>query len=156
MAVLQSVMYNILTKHFAQTVAFYRELFELETVSEADWRIVLSPPSKPDVQIAIMSEVSEFTPRQTWGMPAGTMLTLVVDDVYEVLDRALELGASLVVEPAALDYGMTRAIIRDPTGFPIDLSTPTELLGNRLARKDSLRDSQQQPIGRGFEPAGQT
>jgi predicted enzyme related to lactoylglutathione lyase len=151
MAVVQSVIFNILTKHFAESVAFYRAAFELETISEADWRVVLSPPGQPDVQIGIMSEVSEFTPRQAWGMPAASILTLVVEDIYDVLDRALGLGASLVDEPAEMAYGMTRAIIRDPTGFVIDLSSPTISLADRTGQRDSL----QQPIGRGFDPAGQ-
>ena len=152
----RAAMFNIFAKHFDESVAFYRNLIDADVVSETEWRVVLSPRGQPGVQIAIMAEASEFTPRQAWGVPAGSMMTLEVDDVYEALDRALELGASLVAEPSELENGMTRAVIHDPSNFVIDLSTPTERLAQRPP--DSMRaerESVQQPLGRGYDPAGQ-
>jgi hypothetical protein len=37
----------------------------------------------------------------------------------------------VIEDPVALAYGQTRALIRDPNGLVIDLSTPTELLAER-------------------------
>lgn len=42
-----------------------------------------------------------------------------------VLDRARALGAEIVSEPVALDYGQTRGLIRDLNGMVLDISTPT-------------------------------
>jgi predicted enzyme related to lactoylglutathione lyase len=152
----QSVMFNIFAKHFDQSVAFYRGLIDADVVSQTEWRVVLSPRGQPGTQIAIMAEASEFTPRQAWGMPAGSMMTLVVDDLYDALDRALELGATIIAEPAEIGNGMTRAVIHDPSRFVIDLSTPTELLERRPPNPQRAEnESVQQPLGRGYDPAGQ-
>ena len=62
---------------------------------------------------------------------ARTFLTLVVDDVFAAVERARALEVEIIEEPVALDYGQTRALIRDPNGLVIDLSTPTvELRGD--------------------------
>ncbi len=54
--------------------------------------MVLTPPGQPSVQIGLIDQVSEYTPRHAWGMHEGTYLTFVVDDVFEVMDRAREMA----------------------------------------------------------------
>jgi predicted enzyme related to lactoylglutathione lyase len=152
MPVLNRVMFNVLCKDLGDSVAFYRELFGLETVYESDWFIVLTPPGQPSVQIGLVDQVSEFTPRHAWGMHEGTYLTFVVDDVLDVMDRARAMGADIVSEAIALDYGQTRGLIRDRNGMVIDVSTPTELLAGREEfelgedRRDGLDQDQRQDL----------
>lgn len=131
MPVLNRVLFNVLCKDLGDSVAFYRKLFGLETVYESDWFVVLTPPGQPSVQIGLIDQVSEYTPRHAWGMHEGTYLTFVVDDVMDVMDRARAMGADIVSEAIALDYGQTRGLIRDLNGMVIDVSTPTELLAAR-------------------------
>ncbi|MDB5539541.1 MAG: hypothetical protein JWQ89_1268 [Devosia sp.] len=132
MAVLTRVLYNVLCKDLAASADFYRQLFGLETVYDSDWFIVLSPAGQPSVQIGLIDQVSEFTPRPAWGfLHEGTYLTFVVDDVFEVLDRARAMGADIAAEAVALDYGQTRGLIRDLNGMVIDVSTPTAELAGR-------------------------
>lgn len=131
MPVLNRVLFNVLCKDIGASVAFYRKLFGLETVYESDWFVVLSPAGQPSVQIGLIDQVSEFTPRHAWGMHEGTYLTFVVEDVIDVMDRARAMGAEIVSEAIALDYGQTRGLIRDLNGMVIDVSTPTELLVQR-------------------------
>lgn len=128
MPVLNRVLFNVLCKDLSDSVAFYRELFGLETVYDSDWFVILSPAGQPNVQIGLIDQVSEFTPRHAWGMHEGTYLTFVVDDVLDVMDRARAMGADIVSEAVALDYGQTRGLIRDKNGMVIDISTPTEML----------------------------
>jgi len=106
-------------------------LLDLDTIYESDWFVILSPKGQPDIEIGLIDQVSQFTPRHAWGMHEGTYLTFVVDDVYEVLDRARALGAEVVAEPVALDYGQTRGLIRDLNGMVLDISTPSEELAAR-------------------------
>jgi len=128
MPVLNRVLFNVLCKDLSASTAFYRELFGLETVYDSDWFVVLSPSGQPSVQIGLIDQMSQFTPRHAWGMHEGTYLTFVVDDVFDTLDRARAMGAEVVSEAIALDYGQTRGLIRDLNGMVIDVSTPTELL----------------------------
>ena len=117
MSVLNRVLFNVLCKDLGDSVAFYRKLFGLDTIYESDWFVVLTPPGQPSVQIGLIDQVSEYTPRHAWGMHEGTYLTFVVDDVFEVMDRAREM--------------QTRGLIRDLNGMVIDVSTPTSELAVR-------------------------
>lgn len=131
MSVLSRVLFNVLCKDLADSTKFYRQLFGLDTVYDSDWFVVLSPKGQPNVQIGLIDQMSQFTPRHAWGMHEGTYLTFEVDDVFEVMERARALGADIVSEPLALDYGQTRGLIRDLNGMVIDVSTPTAQLAMR-------------------------
>lgn len=131
MPALTRVLFNVLCKDLSASVTFYRQLLDLETTYESDWFVTLSPKGQAEIEIGLIDQVSQFTPRHAWGMHEGTYLTFVVDDVYDVLDRARALGAEVVSEPVALDYGQTRALICDLNGMVLDISTPTELLAGR-------------------------
>lgn len=155
MSVLNRVLFNVLCQDLPASAEFYRQLFGLETVYDSDWFIVLSPEGQPNVQIGLIDQMSEYTPRHAWGMHEGTYLTFVVDDVLEVMDRARAMGAEIVAEAIALDYGQTRGLIRDLNGMVIDVSTPTEQLAGRedVIFEPSGRDTaidQDQPEGRDF------
>ena len=131
MALLKRVLYNILCKNLEDSVAFYTALVDFRILYQSDWYVVLTPPGQDNVQLGLIDQVSEFTPRHAWGMHQGTFLTFVVDDVFEAVERARELGVDVIEEPVALAYGQSRALIRDVNGLVLDLSTPTEELTER-------------------------
>lgn len=151
---LRRVLYNILCKDMATSVTFYKELANFAEVYNSDWYVVLTAPDVPGLELGLIDQMSEFTPRHAWGVHEGTFLTLVVDDVFAAVERARALGVEVIEEPVALDYGQTRALIRDPNGLVIDLSTPTIELRQRgdveteeVPRTNSI--DQQQPEDRG-------
>lgn len=131
MSALNRVLFNVLCNDLSQSTSFYRELFDLDTIYESDWYVVLSPKGQPAIEIGLIDQVSQFTPRRAWGMHEGTYLTFVVEDIYASMERAKALGAEVVAEPVALDYGQTRGLIQDPNGMVIDISTPTDQLASR-------------------------
>lgn len=131
MSKLNRVLFNVLCKDLAASSAFYKQLFGLETIYDSDWFVVLSPKGQPSVQIGLIDQMSQFTPRHAWGMHEGTYLTFEVDDVFDVLEHARAMGAEVVSEAIALDYGQTRGLIRDLNGMVIDVSTPTAELAMR-------------------------
>lgn len=128
---LRRVLFNVLCKNMETSVAFYQGLANFSVVYTSDWYVVLSAPDVPGLELGLIDQVSEFTPRHAWGMHEGTFLTLVVDDVFAAVERARQLEAQVIEDPVALDYGQTRALIRDPNGLVIDLSTPTIELAER-------------------------
>lgn len=149
---LRRVLFNVLCKDMATSVRFYKELANFQEIYSSDWYVVLTAPDVAGLELGLIDQVSEFTPRHAWGMHEGTFLTLVVDDVFAAVDRARELGVEVIEDPVALDYGQTRALIRDPNGLVIDLSTPTiELRGDvevePMARTVAI--NQQQPEDKG-------
>jgi catechol 2,3-dioxygenase-like lactoylglutathione lyase family enzyme len=130
-AKLTRVLFNILVKDMAASVAFYRRIVDLQAIYESEWFVVLAPAGQPNVQIGLIDEVSEFAPRHAWGTHEGAYLTFVVDDVFRALEAAREMGVEVIEEPVALDYGQTRMLVRDPNGMILDLSTPTAELAER-------------------------
>lgn len=149
------VYFTILTKYLRDSVAFYTEVFGFTVAEEREWRVILTLSDSPGVHLVLLSEQSEFTPRQAFGMPSGAILTLMVDDLDATVARAVSAGAAIIMDGVPLDYGVTRALLRDPTGFVLDLSTPTAALSANEAARHPPRDSIQQPVGRGFDPHGQ-
>jgi catechol 2,3-dioxygenase-like lactoylglutathione lyase family enzyme len=151
---LRRVLFNILCKDMATSIAFYKQLANFQEVYTSDWYVVLTAPDVPGLELGLIDQVSEFTPRHAWGMHEGTFLTLVVDDVFAAVERARALEVEIIEDPVALAYGQTRALIRDPNGLVIDLSTPTIELIERgdvvmepMERTTAL--DQQQPEDRG-------
>ncbi|RYE84964.1 MAG: hypothetical protein EOP19_10420 [Hyphomicrobiales bacterium] len=155
---LRRVLFNILCKDMATSVAFYKDLANFTQTYASDWYVVLTAPDVPGLELGLIDQVSEFTPRHAWGMHEGSYLTLVVDDVFAAVERARALDVEVIEEPVALDYGQTRALIRDPNGLVIDLSTPTielmardDIVAVELERTTAI--DQAQPEDRG-QPTG--
>ena len=138
---LRRVLFNILCKDLERSTAFYRGLADFSLVYDSDWYVVLTAPGVPGLELGLIDEASEFTPDHTRGAREGAFLTLVVDDVFAAVERARQLDAGVIEEPVALDYGQTRAMIRDPDGMVIDLSTPTEDLAEREDVDDITRET---------------
>jgi catechol 2,3-dioxygenase-like lactoylglutathione lyase family enzyme len=131
MPVVKRVLFNIMSKDLDRSIQFYTSLVDFRVIYRNDWYVVLSPPGQENVQLGLIDEVSEFAPRHAWGMPGGSYITLVVDDVFQAVERAAAFGVEVVENPVALAYGQSRALVRDPNGVVVDLSTPTEELMER-------------------------
>jgi catechol 2,3-dioxygenase-like lactoylglutathione lyase family enzyme len=139
MARLDRVVVNILVSDLATSVAFYERLGGFEPVEREagrlgdgyQWQAILSQPGAPQVQLGLIDKMSEFAPRHAWGSAAGSFLTFKVGDVFDAVEAARGLGAEIVEMPTALATGWTRALIRDPNGYVIELTTPTAALGMR-------------------------
>ncbi len=157
MSALQRVVFNILCKDVAESAAFYQQLAGFEPIHTSHWYVVLAQPGNGLAHIGLIDEVSEFTPRHAWGTRNGSFLTLVVEDIFVTMERARLLGAEIIEQPVALDTGFTRALIRDPNGLVIDISTPSEVLAARgdvefeISPRTTAID-QQQPEERGRSP----
>jgi uncharacterized glyoxalase superfamily protein PhnB len=56
--------------------------------------------------------------------PFGIELGLVTDNVQEIIDKAVELGAIVVESPIQKPWGQTVGYIRDIDGFLLEICTP--------------------------------
>jgi len=131
MPAIERVLYNVLSRDIGKSAGFYRELGNFDQIYTSDWYIVLAVPEHVGFQLGIIAADSEYTPKQVRGTPAGGYLTLVVDDVHVAVEQARAMDAEVIQEPVALGYGQTQALIRDPDGNVVDVSTPTEKLARQ-------------------------
>ena len=128
MASTHRIIFNILVRDIEETARFYETLCGLKRIYTSDWYIVLTPTGLVDAlkyELGIIDQVHENVPRAARGHFSGGYLTIVVDDVHAAHARAKAMGAEIVVEPTALDYGQTQMIIRDPNSVVVDISSPT-------------------------------
>lgn len=58
------------------------------------------------------------------GAPSFAQLFIEVDDVKAHVDRAVKLGAKIVVPPQVLPQGDELAVLHDPEGIPFGLHRP--------------------------------
>ncbi len=149
------IVFNVLCKDLPASVSFYQRLAGFEEIARTQWQVVLGQPGVDTMLLSLNDQVSEFTPRHAWGTHNGSYLTLIVEDVFAALEAARIMEVEIIEEPVALDTGLTRALIRDPNGMVIELSTPTDILAARddiefeVSPKTTAID-QQQPEERGY------
>ena len=120
----RNVIFNVLAKDIAATAAFYKSVFRYRELFASPWHVVLGPESGQGLEIGIIDWVSEFVPRSARGVPGGAYLSLVVDDVAAVIERARAFDIEIVEDVRVLGVGEARAVLRDPNGVVIDVTTP--------------------------------
>ena len=117
------VIFNVLAKDIATTAHFYKTLLDYRELLASDWYVVLGPQFGLGTEIGVIDWVSEFVPRAARGTPGGSYLSIVVADVQAVVARARLLEAEIVEDVRVLRRDEARAIIRDPNGVVLDITT---------------------------------
>ena len=99
---------NIAAHSVEDVRAFYSDLFDLEVVMDLGWIATLTSGETAPTQISIASEGGSETP-----VPD---LSIEVDDVDAVYQRAKRLGHDIEYDLTSEPWGVTRFYVRDPTG----------------------------------------
>ncbi len=107
------------------TADFYVRLFGMQKHFDSDWFVILVPADKPGIEYGILARDSDVVPDGVRDAPAGLMVTFVVDDCDAHFAAAAALGAEVVEPPTVMPYGQKRALVRDPAGTLVDISSPT-------------------------------
>lgn len=123
MPIAQRISINLLTRNIALATEFYRSLCGLELVHDESWYVVLAMTPESSFQLGLIDWVSEFVPRAARGEAQGAYLEIVVKDVEAALAAIRHFDIEVIEEPTVFGE-QTRAVLRDPDGHLIDLSTP--------------------------------
>jgi lactoylglutathione lyase len=108
---LQLVM--LMVSDLQRSVAFYRDVFELEVEYEsAGW----SQLSAGTISIGLHPPFEGGGPK-----PGGAKLTFYVDDLQATVDTLRERGAVIAEEPRQEEFGGRLAVVEDPDGYRIQL-----------------------------------
>lgn len=103
-----------------RTAAFYRELLDLEPTFTSEWYVSLAAPGG-DAQVATVLRDHDSVPAGFRAAPAGTLVTVEVDQADAVRDRAAAMGAPVELELRDEAWGQRHFIIRDPDGLLVDV-----------------------------------
>ncbi|GGB46837.1 glyoxalase [Roseibium aquae] len=114
MAVLRIVV-DIETPDVAGLRQFYQALFDLDVNMDLGWIVTLSSGVSMPVQMSLASEGGS-------GAPVPD-LSIEVDDVDEVHDRAKAQGVPIVYDMTDEPWGVRRFFLRDPADKLLNVLT---------------------------------
>ena len=87
---------------------FYTDLFGLGVLMDLGWIITLGADARAAVQVSMMSEGGS-------GAPVPD-ISIEVDDVDEVYDRARQMGCAIAYDLTDEPWGVRRFFVADPAG----------------------------------------
>ncbi len=119
----QRSFYSVFSTDLSRAKDWYVSLFDYRIEFESDWFVHLQDADNPSIEVGLIKRTHEVVPAQFRANPAGGMLTLVVDDVDELHNRAIASGAEVIEEPRDLFYGQRRLLLIDPDGLLVDVSS---------------------------------
>lgn len=102
------IVANIATTSVSETVTFYRDLLEMEIAMDLGWITTLGVNTTARTQISIASEGGAGT--------AVPDISIEVDDVDTVYQRALTLGINIAYPLTDEQWGVRRFFVTDPAG----------------------------------------
>jgi catechol 2,3-dioxygenase-like lactoylglutathione lyase family enzyme len=108
---------NILSEHFDESRTFYNEVIGLGGGDGLDW-ILFFGTDHPEVQLSVMK--LDIKAR------IHPDVSIEVDDVDAVYERARSSGAEIVYQITDEDWGLRRFFVRDPNGAVINVTEHRE------------------------------
>ncbi|WP_424928481.1 VOC family protein [Amaricoccus tamworthensis] len=122
MVTVRRIVANIATDSVDEVRGFYARLFDLDTVMDHGWIATLASSEAAPAQISFASEGGSGSP-----VPD---LSIEVDDVDAVYQRAKGMGVTVEYQPTDEPWGVRRFYLRDPAGRLVNvLSHPKGLSG---------------------------
>ena len=104
---------NVRSDRFDESRTFYRDVVGLEEQDGLDW-ILFFGTDRREVQLSVMK----------LDIKAGVHpdISIEVDDVDVVFERAAQAGADIVYPLTDEDWGLRRFFVRDPNGTVINVT----------------------------------
>ena len=102
------IVANLATEDVAGVAAFYRDLFDLDVLMDMGWIATLGASDPAPVQISVASQGGSDT--------AVPDISVEVDDVDAVLEKARTMGCAIEYGPVDEPWGARRFYLRDPAG----------------------------------------
>jgi catechol 2,3-dioxygenase-like lactoylglutathione lyase family enzyme len=111
--VVRRIVANIATGDVARAKAFYGEVLGMDVVMDHGWIVTYASDAEARAQISFASEGGSGTP-----VPD---LSVEVDDLEDVLERAKAAGFAVEDGPAEEPWGVRRFFVRDPFGRLVNI-----------------------------------
>ncbi|MCP3997297.1 MAG: hypothetical protein GY722_19890, partial [bacterium] len=103
---------------------FYCELLGLVTEFESGWYTVVRSASDPSARLGFVAAGHESVPACVTDQAAGVLISVIVPDVDEVHDTAVEMGVEIVWSLRDEPFGQRHFMASDPNSLVIDVITP--------------------------------
>jgi catechol 2,3-dioxygenase-like lactoylglutathione lyase family enzyme len=102
---------NLRSERPAESRDFFVQLLGFETAMDLNWVITVASPDDPSVQVNIISNED----------PAAPGISVEVDDVDAVHQRAVEMGLEIAYPIRDEEWGVRRFMLREPGGATVNV-----------------------------------
>jgi catechol 2,3-dioxygenase-like lactoylglutathione lyase family enzyme len=102
---------NISSDRPAETRQFFVDLLGFGMAMDLGWVQTLTSPSNPTAQVTIIANDD----------PAAPGISIEVDDVDAVHDRATDLGLEISYALRDEEWGVRRFMLREPSGTTVNI-----------------------------------
>ncbi len=109
----QRVVPDLLSLSLEDAKGFYERVLGLAPVMDHGWIVTLADPSRPGVQISLMTHDETA--------PVVPNVSVQVEDVDAAYDAAAREGAEIVHPLTDEPWGVRRFFVRDPNGHVINV-----------------------------------
>lgn len=112
----------------ARSLAFWRDGLGFEVLQTYEWegRLAWAQLGKGQVRLMLNGRGGDPGHRLARERYTDAVLCIAVDDVHALV-RELRARGLEVEDPEAQDYGLDEVVLRDPDGYDLALSSPTDL-----------------------------
>ncbi len=107
------IVANIATTDTAKAKVFYQDLLGLDLLMDHGWIKTFGSSEAMTVQVSVAAEGGSGT--------AVPDLSIEVDDLSDVLARAVKAGIAIEYGPVDEPWGVSRFYVRDPFGKLINI-----------------------------------
>ena len=114
---------NICAHNLEASKKFYVELLSFKVNYESDWFVHLVSLENKALELGLIQSEKEIVPTEVGKQPSGVYLTVVVEDVDSIWERAKNMGVRIIEPPTPTFYGQKRMLVSDPNGFVVDVSS---------------------------------
>ena len=121
MTTIQRLLINLGTDDLKASTNFYTSLFGFDVQFDSDWFVQLVAKNG-QLELGLIVRDHELIPEEFRGKADGMYLTIVVDDLLPVYNKAVDLNFPIVLEPELTSYGQRRFLVKDPGGVLVDVS----------------------------------
>ena len=110
----------------AATRDFYVDLFGFDVIFDSGWYVQLAVCDDETRQVGIVERNHETVPEGYRERAAGVLISIEVDNVDDIHDKAVAAGHPILRSLCNEDFGQRHFITRDPAGTLVDVITPIE------------------------------
>ena len=120
---MKRIFTNICANNLEASKKFYVELLSFKVNYDSDWFVHLVSVENEALQLGLIQSDHEALPTEVGKQHSGAYLTVVVDDVDVIFEKAKNMGVRIIEPPTPMFYGQNRMLVSDPNGFVIDVSS---------------------------------
>lgn len=104
---------DITTEQMEESRGFYQGVLGLELAMDMGWVMTFVSPTNASAQITVLQTSASEGPRP--------QMTIEVDDVDAVHEKAVALGCEIVYPITDESWGVRRFFLRDPNGVVLNV-----------------------------------